>query len=115
MARMRTLDAFEAQERADKEAHAQSYQWYKAHGICVKCHIEDAVPGKVHCAECAALVVAFNKARAKRREAHGLCKRCGKPLTETDGGYKNCAACRAYNARKRAEWYARQKRAHKKK
>ena len=40
----------------------ESYTWYKAHGVCVTCHQQDAVKGRVRCPGCAA------KARMRMRE-----------------------------------------------
>jgi len=86
------------------------YDFYKIHGICVKCGRSDAEPGHVMCGVCAgkqaesrlakwSALSAEEKdaARAKGREkrnalrrkrrADGLCIYCGKP------GYNGGACC----------------------
>ena len=42
-------------------SHDATYEWYVAHGICVRCRKRPALPGKVLCAECK------DKAREKAR------------------------------------------------
>ena len=41
----------ECQEYARKY-FKECYDWYKANGVCVWCHQEKAVPGRVLCAGC---------------------------------------------------------------
>ena len=78
------------------------YQWYKEHGICVKCGCEDAVKGKTRCVTCLEKEAeAQRKYRAKetaeerqkraernkvyqrelyrQRKEAGVCVACGKP------------------------------------
>lgn len=31
----------------------ETYRWYKAHGVCVKCHHRDAMQDSTMCPECA--------------------------------------------------------------
>ena len=35
-----------------KGSHNEAYEWYVAHGICVRCRKRPALPGKVLCIEC---------------------------------------------------------------
>lgn len=32
--------------------HVETYHWYKAHGICVRCHHADAIFGRTLCPDC---------------------------------------------------------------
>lgn len=74
----------------------ENKHWYEAHGICVRCHRNDATPHRKMCPECAAYFAnrEANKkptaeAKAKKRlkdmeryqqrKQAGLCTRCGKP------------------------------------
>lgn len=115
MARMRTIAEVDVQDRKAKERLKASYEWYKAHGICVKCHKEDALPGKVYCAVCTAMTAERNRARLKRCEEQGLCKRCGRPLMAEDAGHKMCAKCRAYVSAYNKLYYNRKTRKKRKK
>lgn len=65
------------QSRAD-------YEWYKAHGYCVRCHKERALPDHVMCEKCNARNskstyhnLYRSRLREKRLNAH-LCVYCGK-------------------------------------
>jgi hypothetical protein len=77
--------------------------WYKAHGICIKCHERDSEPGHIHCAKCLKTEVVRrlptrgrdnvkHKRLREERIAAGLCPYCGNKATE---GMKSCARCRA--------------------
>lgn len=78
------------------------YRWYKEHGICVNCHQEEAIPGRVYCPECAAknaesdrkwynkkmadpqyreTVREKKKASYQRRKDNGICVYCNNPAT----------------------------------
>lgn len=46
----------------DKQYSHESYEWYKAHRVCVDCHRQDAINGQVRCPECA------GKARERTRD-----------------------------------------------
>ena len=80
--------------QADKER----YQWYKSHGICVRCGKEKADKGRTRCLQCRFIdidnarkwqaankerITEYNKkAQRERREslkAQGLCQICAKP------------------------------------
>ena len=68
-----------------------TYENRKAKGLCVKCGKEQAVKGKVMCADCA------EKQKIYRRETRayfknmGLCPRCGK--NKLFGDEKECPEC----------------------
>ena len=38
----------------DRQYTHEMYVWYKDHGICVTCHQQDAIKGRVNCPTCAA-------------------------------------------------------------
>jgi hypothetical protein len=72
----------------------EMYEWYKGHGICPQCRIQDAEPGKTLCFDCLekARVRAnkYNKKHVKeksqrdreryyKRKEEGRCVKCGKP------------------------------------
>ena len=81
--------------RGDGMNAREEYQWYKEHGICVKCHSEEAEPGRVKCFECAdkqrlrdSKRVRSSKDRARdareryeKRKSEGTCLRCEKKAT----------------------------------
>lgn len=47
----------------------EEYRWYRDHHICVRCHREEAVPGRVMCPDCMAWSRKYDaKRRAKNRE-----------------------------------------------
>lgn len=74
------------------------YHWYKQHGICPKCRVNNAFYNRVFCAECLEKQINANikyktpekrkqynqtqrlhkKAQREERKASGLCTRCGK-------------------------------------
>ena len=71
------------------------YQWYKEHGICVRCHKRDAEPHRVKCFECAEQQRIVDSKRVRSKEEHakqqreitrrkkeqGICYRCKKKAT----------------------------------
>lgn len=77
----------------NREWEKQNRVWYSEHGICVRCHKENASPGKKMCLECCAYFANKNenktynhelhsktdKKRYEYRKANGLCTKCGKP------------------------------------
>lgn len=106
----------------------ESYAYYKAHGICVKCRREDAVKGKVLCRACAERHSAYSKQRyaalseeekneyrrksvenrkllVARLKEHGICVQCGK--SKARRGFVTCKACaekmREYKKRMKAK------------
>lgn len=72
----------------------ENKKWYAEHGICVRCHQADALPGKKTCHVCAAYYANRNgsnhynpekhsktdKERYDYRKAHGLCTKCGRKI-----------------------------------
>ena len=92
----------------------EEYNWYKSHGICVKCHQEDAIKGMVYCAYCRAYQrnfyryhkpakeetpehkekrLAYLKEYHARRKENHQCVRCGKSLSANAKGNR-CKWCR---------------------
>ena len=88
----------------------EEYHYYKAHGICVSCHSEEAAKGRSCCLNCLSIKaeqqrkrksllseeeqeemkrVMREKSQALRdyRKANGLCTICGKPA------YENHSTC----------------------
>ncbi len=99
-----------------------SYKWYKAHHICVKCGHENAVRNHTQCLECMMKsresARAYNKKnkeklKEKNRICHsrryyklkelGLCTSCGKRKTKNNKTY--CDYCSARKNRKTREKY----------
>lgn len=83
------------------EEKKKSYEWYKAHHVCVQCHGADAKPGHVLCTDCAEKVNRKRRETHDKRKAAGCCPRCGAKLPESEvkHGYVYCRACRRYNAK----------------
>ncbi len=70
----------------------EQYSKRRAAGLCEGSCGRLAMPGKVHCAECArGMSVKTRKKRAKRR-AGGICTYCG--MQEVEKGFKMCQGCR---------------------
>lgn len=79
----------------------EDYIWYKSHGICPRCKVNDAFGNHVHCAECLEKInlknlqtrkknngdiysrryVQKKKELYRKRKESGLCPRCGKEAT----------------------------------
>lgn len=95
------------------------YNWYKSRGICVNCHQENAIRGKVHCPNCNddrnLKAIEYwnenkNSINSKRRQLrqyrikNKLCTKCGSNLSD-DYNYKMCSKClkreKSYSARKK--------------
>ncbi len=98
-------------------------QMYKEHHICIHCGQNDAMPGRVSCAEClakdlerhtqayenlsgetkAAYLQKRNERQREKRKrlvAQGICIICLKrPMSK---GYRSCIECRTKDAQKRA-------------
>ena len=89
----------------------ESYNWYKAHHVCVRCHNAPAVNGLVTCQECRETMnenhriryagltpeqkaerSAKQKAVRETRRAAGLCPRCGRE--REDPNLLTCERCR---------------------
>lgn len=79
------------------------YQWYKEHGICVRCHRTDAAYGFVSCPDCLYKnrmekaktrtqehTRQLDKERANKHRAAGLCIKCSKPA---EPGRVRCRLC----------------------
>lgn len=99
-----------------------TYNYYKEHGICVKCHRRDAALTHVLCDECAPKVRRYeqhidpsklNEKRDKRmeryyyRKAAGLCVQCGKRKAYNGGVF--CMDCTLRRRRRRAPILAARK------
>lgn len=86
--------------------HAERYEWYKSHGICVDCGANDAAKGHTRCLECMSKelekTLKWQKNNTEKyreyqklyqrnlrayRKENGLCQQCGKP---TQNGYVFC-------------------------
>ena len=71
------------------------YQWYKAHGICVRCHGREAEPYRVLCLECMEKQMKYEstriidkekkakqqRERMKKRKEQGICYKCKRKAT----------------------------------
>lgn len=94
-------------ERENAQAR-ELYHWRKEHGICPRCKVRDAEPGRTLCFECAEYQRInnpkyqskekkrdLNKKRAERLRSAGLCKTCGKkPVYKHNGRtYVECYEC----------------------
>ena len=88
---------FVARHAPRKGSHDEAYEWYVAHGICVRCRKRPALPGKVLCIECKEKACEKAKSRYKSQdvkkqqyervkkriakcEKTGRCLICGKPV-----------------------------------
>ena len=83
----------------------EEYEWFKAHGICVRCRKAKARSGRTTCAACAAqntkrTLRYFNELTAEKRKeysqrdaryAAGLCVICGKRPPRDNR--RTCALC----------------------
>lgn len=102
-------------------SHDETYEWYVAHGICVRCRKKPALPGKVLCEDCkqqSCKRAARNyksqdarrsqsdrvKAKIRKYRESGRCLICGRPIY---GKHPLCMehflAARAYNHRRYEE------------
>lgn len=97
--------------RNDHERYAQR----KAAGICVKCGLVTARPGKTHCQRCADRNKAWHiksggadqqAARYYQRKADGVCTSCGKRPAEIG---LLCGDCRVKSRAWVKNWYSNQK------
>lgn len=94
----------------------ETYEWRKAHGICVKCGAQDARPGRVLCLNCSfrphspmteeqrQRQAEKQKSREAERKRAGLCPRCGKPAYP---GYQLCYECMLKAGRYRRDYLQR--------
>lgn len=94
---------------------ADSYRFFKAHGICTRCNKERAIEGHTMCADCLAneavreskhtpmseAAKARRKAKYEYRKTNGLCLDCGKPRHKDSGSY--CYEHMLYHRRKKRE------------
>lgn len=85
------------------------YDWYKSHGICVRCRIRGAQPGKTRCLLCMSDDADYYEAHKNRRDEAkhreqqksyyqrrkeaGICPKCGKRKPVSGGVF--CGICRA--------------------
>lgn len=108
----------------------ETYHLLKSKGICTHCGVNDARPGKVHCAMCAATINDFQriryhtrpevrervleqshseKAKEARRKLYesriekGLCFRCGKYKPAGTSKWSQCALCNLKSSEKQKE------------
>ena len=98
--------------------HKERYEWYKAHGICVKCGQRSAERGRLLCLECWGKQLEANRKRvlsdadkAKMREymrvkreewrKNGICTICGK--RNANEGKNTCGICRAKDRERHRE------------
>lgn len=44
------------------------YDWYKSHGVCVRCRVRDARPGKTQCLLCMSDAADYYEAHKSRRD-----------------------------------------------
>ena len=76
----------------------------KKEHICVACCKAKAEPGKTLCKNCLERMCKISKEYYKKRityrREHGLCTKCGKPIS---GPYKTCDKCRKYQREKKRE------------
>lgn len=89
------------------------YHWYKKHGICVECHVENAEQGMTRCLQCRLrrnekyyeykasrteeqkmakkiYQKAYNHRIYHERKAAGLCVSCKRPMTESGTRCRMC-------------------------
>lgn len=82
-------------------AVSETYELYKANGICVRCRQRSALPDRVLCKECAQERRQYDKThreqynaalrhRREARKAAGLCIFCGRPAKD---GHTRCSDC----------------------
>lgn len=99
----------------------ETYAWYKEHGICTRCHIEKAAPGRTTCNICAAIDresaqehyqkirdkrMIYDKDRRSTLISEHRCTQCAAKLPD-DWTIQLCPECRdRKNARARNK-YAR--------
>ena len=105
----------ERRQKKNQES-LESYNWYKAHRICVRCNNAPAVDGLVTCQACREAVnarhrfwyagltpeekaerSAIKKAVREARRAAGLCTRCGRE--REDKQLLTCEHCRKKDKR----------------
>lgn len=72
-----------------KELNRQKYNYAKEHGICVKCFVEMAVPGRVRCETC---LDKANKAAEKYRKTHDMHER-NHAMREKRKAEHRCVSC----------------------
>ena len=108
----------------EKEYEHERYEWYKSHGICVRCLTEKAKKGHVVCWRCLANENEYSRIyyhknprsdeqRAKDKEAReryveernskGLCWRCGLRPPIGEGKYSQCRVCANKAAKQKRE------------
>ena len=90
-----------------RKRNKENYRWYKEAGICPRCKVEWAAPGRVFCEACLKIKTIetmrfggeYNarkcKERRERLKEKGLCVRCAKPAVE---GRVLCETCARRNA-----------------
>lgn len=95
----------EAAKAHNNALHRESYEWYKAHGLCQNCRRGYAEPGRAYCKPCYKLILArrekndpgrvkrnaYCAERRARLKAEGKCVDCGK--RNAAEGRIRCATC----------------------
>ena len=91
--------------------------WYRSHGICIRCGQAEALPGKRSCGDCLYKVNEkwwstyvpeenreYRRERYARLRAAGLCVWCAQPAAE---GRCMCEDCRKKHNRNSLRWHER--------
>ena len=52
------------------EDNVRRYWWLKEHGVCVRCALRDAIPGRVLCEECTERGKVYQVRRYHARKEH---------------------------------------------
>ncbi len=106
----------EERKEYKKSWSKETYEWRKAHGICVKCGKNDARKGKVTCLMCS--FKSHNPMTEEQRKRHneadyikrhtriaeGKCPDCGKPAYP---GHQRCYECMLRHRRQGREYQKR--------
>lgn len=108
----------------ESEQRKERYEWYKAHGICVKCGQEKAKAGRVSCWRCLANTndsskiyhsqelyteekkkshIKSEENLINKRNEQGLCWKCGKRPPVGKSKYSQCEVCNKRAAELRKE------------
>lgn len=97
----------EEKKKRTAERNKASYEWYKSHGICVKCKTEKATPGHVMCNICredwnrfsryryeerTEIILQRQRTRRQGRIDRHECVECGTPL-EDGNEFRRCPRC----------------------
>lgn len=111
----------EASRQHNMQLNRESYRWYKSMGICWRCKLAYAEPGRIYCNPCKRLEKAkqerrdpgavkrnaSNKERRARLKAEGLCVDCGR--IKAVEGKTRCFTCERKIKESRQKWQITQK------